>query len=242
VGNSIRRTEAGGSIVLRADLERDDALTIAVIDDGIGIDATDLPNIFDRFNRTDRVRSREIGGTGLRLAIARAIVEAHGGGNSCVKRWAWTGNHRGYSPSLGDLSAVLFRKTLPRTTKNRRTLMQPIQQEMAREFIARIDRDIRITERCGQAGLIMQMTDGQQLGIVRFSIARGSRRRFTINAYAVPGVPLPDPQSRFSNEQPNQPPRGWMCVIDTSDASVLSYVARVIENLYDMKLARSRGV
>ena len=78
--NSFRRTEAGGSIVLRADLERDDALTIAVIDDGIGIDATDLPHIFDRFNRTDRARSRGIGGMGLRLAIARAIVEAHGGG------------------------------------------------------------------------------------------------------------------------------------------------------------------
>ncbi len=79
VSNAIRCTEAGGSIVLRVELERDEALTISVIDDGIGIDATDLPHLFDRFYRTDQSRNRGIGGTGLGLAITRAIVEAHGG-------------------------------------------------------------------------------------------------------------------------------------------------------------------
>ena len=44
-----------------------------------GIDATDLPHLFDRFYRTDQSRNRGIGGTGLGLAITRAIVEAHGG-------------------------------------------------------------------------------------------------------------------------------------------------------------------
>ena len=78
LSNAIRCTEAG-SIVLRAALEGDEALTIAVIDDGIGIDAADLPHVFDRFYRTDQSRSRGIGGTGLGLAITRAIVEAHGG-------------------------------------------------------------------------------------------------------------------------------------------------------------------
>ncbi len=79
LSNAIRCTEAGGSIVLRAGLEGDEALTIAVIDDGIGIPAADLPHIFDRFYRTDQSRSRGIRGTGLGLAITRAIVEAHGG-------------------------------------------------------------------------------------------------------------------------------------------------------------------
>ena len=79
LSNAIRCTEAGGTIVLRAALEGDEALTIAVIDDGIGIDAADLPHVFDRFYRTDQSRSRGIGGTGLGLAITRAIVEAHGG-------------------------------------------------------------------------------------------------------------------------------------------------------------------
>ena len=77
--NAIHCTDAGGSIVLRAGLEGGDALAISVTDDGIGIDAADLPHVFERFYRTDQSRSRGIGGTGLGLAITRAIVEAHGG-------------------------------------------------------------------------------------------------------------------------------------------------------------------
>ena len=79
VSNAIRCTEAGGSIVINATLESDEALAVSITDDGIGIDAADLPHIFERFYRTDESRSREIGGTGLGLAITRAIVEAHGG-------------------------------------------------------------------------------------------------------------------------------------------------------------------
>ena len=79
VGNALNCTEAGGSIVMKAGLESDEALAISITDDGIGIDAADLPHVFDRFYRTDRSRSLGIGGTGLGLAITRAIVEAHGG-------------------------------------------------------------------------------------------------------------------------------------------------------------------
>ena len=79
IGNAIHCTEAGGSIVLRAELESDEVLAISITDDGIGIPASDLPHVFDRFYRTDQSRTRGIGGTGLGLAITRAIVEAHGG-------------------------------------------------------------------------------------------------------------------------------------------------------------------
>ena len=79
VSNAINCTEVGGSIVLRAWLEGEDLLAVSVTDDGIGIDAADLPHIFDRFYRTDQSRSRGIRGTGLGLAITRAIVEEHGG-------------------------------------------------------------------------------------------------------------------------------------------------------------------
>jgi len=79
VNNAIHAAEAGGSVVIEAGLKEDDTLAIAVTDDGIGIDAADLPHVFDRFYRTDQSRSRGIGGTGLGLAITRAIVEAHGG-------------------------------------------------------------------------------------------------------------------------------------------------------------------
>ena len=87
LGNAVHATDAGGNITLRVALESDpapgtgqaEALAISVTDDGIGIDAEDLPHVFDRFYRTDQSRSRRAGGTGLGLAITRAIVEAHGG-------------------------------------------------------------------------------------------------------------------------------------------------------------------
>ena len=60
--NAIHCTEAGGHVVLRAELESDEALAISIIDDGIGIHAADLPHVFDRFYRTDQARSRGIGG------------------------------------------------------------------------------------------------------------------------------------------------------------------------------------
>ena len=79
IGNAISCTEPGGSIVIRAGLDTDGTLSVSVTDDGIGIDAADLPHVFDRFYRTDQARSHGVGGTGLGLAITRAVVEAHGG-------------------------------------------------------------------------------------------------------------------------------------------------------------------
>ena len=77
--NAIQQTQAGGDIVVRAEVEIHEAVVISVIDDGTGIQAADLPQVFDRFYRTDHSRSQGIAGTGLGLAITRTIVEAHGG-------------------------------------------------------------------------------------------------------------------------------------------------------------------
>ena len=57
LSNAIHCTEAGGNIVVRAEFEEGQTLSVLIIDDGIGIDAEELPHVFERFYRTDQSRS-----------------------------------------------------------------------------------------------------------------------------------------------------------------------------------------
>jgi len=76
IDNAIKYTPEGGRVEVRLEAEGEGAI-VSVIDTGIGIAESDLPHIFDRFWRADKVRSRGMGGVGLGLAIARWISERH---------------------------------------------------------------------------------------------------------------------------------------------------------------------
>jgi two-component system sensor histidine kinase BaeS len=78
LGNALKYTPQGGSVEVRVGAGEGRVL-IAVRDTGIGIAAGDLPRVFERFYRADASRSRDGGGAGIGLTIARTIVEAHGG-------------------------------------------------------------------------------------------------------------------------------------------------------------------
>ena len=78
VDNAIKYSPAGGTIVMRGELE-DDQVAVSVVDQGPGIPPEHLPRLFERFYRVDKGRSRLVGGTGLGLAIVKHIVQAHGG-------------------------------------------------------------------------------------------------------------------------------------------------------------------
>jgi histidine kinase len=98
VGNALKYSSTGGNIWITA-TRKETNTCISVRDDGTGIDPEQLERIFTRFYRVDTSRSRESGGSGIGLTIAKHWVEAHGG-----KIWA-------ESKGLGEGSTFLF--TIP---------------------------------------------------------------------------------------------------------------------------------
>jgi heavy metal sensor kinase len=77
--NAINYTPEGGQVFLAVVQETQETVALRVRDTGPGIPAEHLPHIFDRFYRVDSGRSRDQGGSGLGLNIARWIAESHGG-------------------------------------------------------------------------------------------------------------------------------------------------------------------
>lgn len=85
--NAIRHTAVGGEVLVQLQ-ERNGTVQVSVQDTGEGIPADQLPNIFDRFYRGERSRTEQ--GVGLGLAIAKELIEAHGG-----RIWAESAPRRG---------------------------------------------------------------------------------------------------------------------------------------------------
>ncbi|RME70943.1 MAG: HAMP domain-containing protein [Chloroflexi bacterium] len=104
LANALRHTPEGGVIRVRVAAEAS-AVRVSIADTGDGIAPEHLPHIFDRFYRTDPARTRDRGGAGVGLAIARASVEAHGGQIA--------------ADSAGPGRGSEFTVQLPRTTSGR---------------------------------------------------------------------------------------------------------------------------
>ena len=78
IANAILYSRPDGHVDVTL-VESDQQVVLTVVDDGEGIDAEDVGEVFGRFFRGQNARRRQIGGTGLGLHIVRTIVEAHGG-------------------------------------------------------------------------------------------------------------------------------------------------------------------
>ena len=78
--NALRHTPTGGAVTISATLSAGTGdVELSVADTGEGIPAAHLPHLFERFYRVDTARDRTHGGSGIGLAIAKALVEAHDG-------------------------------------------------------------------------------------------------------------------------------------------------------------------
>jgi signal transduction histidine kinase len=100
LSNAVKFAPSGGHVSVRLDATDDDQVVIEVEDDGPGIAPEFLPYVFDRFRQADSSSTRPSGGLGLGLAIARSLVELHGGSVSAANR----------TPAPG----AIFRVRLPR--------------------------------------------------------------------------------------------------------------------------------
>ena len=96
--NGIKFTPSGGMVTMTVDKQKNGAAVISVEDTGVGLSHKECLQVFERFYRVDKARSREDGGAGLGLSIASWIVEAHRGKIEAL-------------PNVGGGS--IFRVTLP---------------------------------------------------------------------------------------------------------------------------------
>jgi len=106
VANAVKYSPAESTVVV-ATRSTDTTVEIAVTDQGVGIPATELGRIFERFYRVDPARQRTTGGTGLGLSIVKHVVASHGGE---VKVWSVEGQ------------GSTFTITLPRSVGQARVL------------------------------------------------------------------------------------------------------------------------
>ncbi len=79
ISNSVKYSNAKDSVIDIKIIDEGDYVQVAISDNGKGIPAKDVPYIFDRFYRADASRNSTQGGSGIGLAIAKKVIEAHGG-------------------------------------------------------------------------------------------------------------------------------------------------------------------
>ena len=108
--------------------------------------------------------------------------------------------------------------------------MQPVQDNMARAFIERLDREVEIREQEGDDGYNWRVPGSDKImGFVRFNI-RGDN----VGHYAIyPNNEFDDPRELFVNNHAAQRPSGWVAFVHPLDVDNIRYVRRILRGIID---------
>jgi signal transduction histidine kinase len=116
LGNAVKFTKPGGRVEVILERQGSEA-TLMVRDTGIGIAPALLPQLFERFRQGDPSLTRSYGGLGVGLALARHIVDAHGGAISAHSDGPGTGATFTLRVPLAEVGAVADRPPAPRAAR-----------------------------------------------------------------------------------------------------------------------------
>jgi PAS domain S-box-containing protein len=212
LSNAIKFTSDGGQVSLDCRLD-DGVIRIAIADTGSGIAPEFLPFVFDRFRQADSRSTRKHGGLGLGLAIARHLVEQHGGTIAAESAGIGQGTTividlpAGLAPAAA-ASVPAFASSAPAVTLPGLTALLVEDQEDSREMLATVleQQGARVTA-CASAAAALAVADGQRFDVLIADIAmpeidgyelitRLRARRFTAPAIAVTAYAHPDDRQR----------------------------------------------
>jgi signal transduction histidine kinase len=143
VSNALKFTPPGGAVTVRAAVE-EDAIFFEVEDDGPGIPADELERIFERFHQVDSSASREHGGTGLGLALARELARLHGG-NVVVRSRPGAGSVFRVEMPLDPGGAAVERRRRPRRREDQ-LVQSRADAQAAREYALRSMRETLLAD------------------------------------------------------------------------------------------------
>ncbi|MCL2058477.1 MAG: response regulator [Oscillospiraceae bacterium] len=153
--NAVKFTPAGGSIHLRAKLDKCDERRVGIVftvsDDGVGISPKDMEHLFDAFEQVDGTRTRAHGGIGLGLAVARRLVRLLGGDITVVsepnKGSVFTLNI--IAETAGDKTA---RSTINKPADMELSILYADGNEEARDYFGMLMREYGIPYMCVESG------------------------------------------------------------------------------------------
>jgi signal transduction histidine kinase/CheY-like chemotaxis protein len=138
VGNAVKYTPGGGSITVRVQRERDQAL-LTVTDSGAGMPADLVPRVFDAFVQGERELDRAHGGLGIGLTLVRRLAELHGGSASARSAGAGLGSEfRVHLPAIETAATVAEDARIAPAPKSRDVLLvedNPDAAEMLRRVL-----------------------------------------------------------------------------------------------------------